>query len=501
MKSNMKYTVVIPEHQEEENYKLTEANILETQENCSEIIRIKDTEGKGTSYSRHMGIDQAKTEIIITCDAHMRFAKNALDNMANHIASHDGDILCCLQCHYNETLSFDEALYTGAKLIWKQDEEKEKKTLSAVWDSNAVGEIPAVMGGCYGFTKTSYKKIGEPMKLGIGWGGDEESISIAMRLIGGTVELLEYRCAHQYFKTKKRIGNANQVWYNRLRILYYLPLDDVTTKELRDFTFQSNDLKDNTETQKMLDGKMAEILASRKVLESNQKVSFKDYAEKWLTGYKKDMPVKIETSDIPVRILEHECLNCTRKHLATVRELLYRKDDMIMVLGHLACAYNHSGIKAIDTLITNYKDLSPEDVLPILKNMDLKQPFEISTRSKASSEEQCVEYLAIAAVIAMEIQTGYNTEEYHAALLGNLSIAQDLSVLTNVELANRIRGIRLWLYPDGVRIAHLRDIDTALIKDMARLNFATMPNRLGPRRGTPCGGCKKSKVLPATAPV
>lgn len=263
MKSNMKYTVVIPEHQEEENYKLTEANILETQENCSEIIRIKDTEGKGTSYSRHMGIDQAKTEI----------------------------------------------------------------------------------------------------------------------------------------------------------------------------------------------------------------------------------------SDIPVRILEHECLNCTRKHLATVRELLYRKDDMIMVLGHLACAYNHSGIKAIDTLITNYKDLSPEDVLPILKNMDLKQPFEISTRSKASSEDQCIEYLAIAAVIAMEIQTGYNTEEYHAALLGNLAVAQDLAVLTNVALANRIRGIRIWLYPNGVRIAHFRDIDTALIKDMAKLNFTVVPNQMAQRRGTPCGGCKKRQSL------
>ena len=200
------------------------------------------------------------------------------------------------------------------------------------------------------------------------------------------------------------------------------------------------------------------------------------------------------------RILEHDCMNCTLKHLATARELLYRKNDMIMVLGHLACAFNHSGIAEIDDLLNRYMQISPADVTPVIKKLNLEQAFQHTPRTEQSSEQQCIEYLAISAVIAMEIATGYSTDEYHAALLGNLSIAQDLAVLKNAELANRIRGIRRWLYPDGVRIAKFRAIDIALIKDMANNNFniedIPMETRIDKARtGKPCGSCGKKRAL------
>jgi hypothetical protein len=202
--------------------------------------------------------------------------------------------------------------------------------------------------------------------------------------------------------------------------------------------------------------------------------------------------VKIVATSAVKRILKHECMNCTLKHLATARELLYRKDDMIMVLGHLACAYNHSGIKAIDTLLNNYQNLNPADITPVIGKLNLEQEFVACQRSEQSSDLQCIEYLAISAVIAIEIATGYSTEEYHMALLGNLSIAQDLAVLKNAELANRIRGIRLWLYPDGVRVAKFRQIDVALIKDMAEQNF-TIPEQPKQVNHKPCRTCGKHK--------
>ena len=493
------YTVVIPEHNEKQNLAETIANIKATQKNCVHIEHVNDTERMGTSYSRHVGITRVKTEVIITIDAHMRFMPGALDKMAQHIADSTQDTLCCLRCHYNDSFDFDKPSYTGAKLLWKQDEKENRKAISAVWDSNDVGEIPAVMGGCYGFKKSSYLKMGEPWKLGFGWGGDEETLSVAMRLIGGVVELLPYRCAHLYIPRKEidttsENAGVSKVWYNKVRNLFYFPISNEQRNDLLEFTLSCDEIKDNRHlVTNLIDERLNEINKCKDILIKNQKIHFDDYASKWISGFKSTKEVKIKPQPVPHRILKHECMNCTVKHLSIVSELLKRKDDMVMILGHLACAYNHSGIRAIDKLINDYRVIEPKDIAPILERIDLEQEFEISVRSEKDTTQQCIEYLAIASVIAMEIATGYNNIEYHTALLGNLSIAQDLAVLKNAELANRIRGMRLWLYPDGVRIAKFREIDVALIKDMARLNYSVEPQQH--LKGKPCRGCGKKNLV------
>ena len=181
--------------------------------------------------------------------------------------------------------------------------------------------------------------------------------------------------------------------------------------------------------------------------------------------------------EVPRRILGHECMKCTIKHLVTVQALLQRDEDPIMVIGNLACAFNHSGIKAIDDLLNNYKTITDEDVAAVIKDIELEQPFNLTDRTVKNPKDLCVEYLAISVVIAMEIVTGYNTEEYHTALMGNLAIAQDWATLRNIDIANRIRDFRLFLYPDGPRIVNLTPLNISVLKALANVNFDVNAHR------------------------
>jgi len=287
-----KFSVVIPERNEKQNFEETKQNILETQKHCDEVIHIEDIKGYGTSYSRHLGVIQAQNEIIITCDAHMRFKPNALDLMADYIAENE-DILCCLKCYHNKNMSFNEACYYGADLLWVQEEKDNDRVLSAVWrKEKTCGEIASVMGACYGFRKSSYDKIGQPWKLGVAWGLDEETISMAMRLIGGKVELLDYECAHLLKTVSNYNLNKNDyigVWYNRIRNLYYLPIDIDTAKEMHKIVMNNANARLHApQIDLLLKSKMKDILEAKKVLMTHQKVSFDDYANKWIYGKKAD---------------------------------------------------------------------------------------------------------------------------------------------------------------------------------------------------------------------
>lgn len=289
----MKYSVVIPERNEAENFKLTAENIMQTQRNCNDIRHIEDSQGNGTSYSRHAGTVKAINEIIITCDAHMRFKPGVLDDMAQYIADNPLS-LACLKCHHNETISFDDCCYYGAEIHWKQEEKNNNRALSAKWrGSTATGEISAVMGACYGFDRRTYRKLGEPWRLGVAWGNDEETISIAIRLIGGSVVLLDGECAHQLRRVSGyQVSEADVigVWYNRIRNLHYLPIEPATAAELQEYVLSNPDSANRRkEILKLLAKKMPEIQQAKAVLINNQTISFSDYATKWIVNYPQEV--------------------------------------------------------------------------------------------------------------------------------------------------------------------------------------------------------------------
>lgn len=288
----MNYSVVIPERNEADNFRLTAENILATQKNCNDIQHVIDSTGHGTSASRHKGVVSAKNDIIITCDAHMRFKAGALDFMAQYIT--DNPIaLACLKCHHNPQMSFDDNCYHGAEIYWKQEEPNNNRALSAKWrGEQTTGEISAVMGACYGFNRNAYRKIGEPWRLGVAWGNDEETVSIAIRLIGGSVVLLDAECAHEFrSKSSYQVNERDIVgiWYNRIRNLHYLPIAPEVAKELQGYVMSNPDpTRRKDEIIRLLNFKMPDIQNAAAILRNNQTVSFEDYANKWIVNYPKE---------------------------------------------------------------------------------------------------------------------------------------------------------------------------------------------------------------------
>jgi hypothetical protein len=262
---------------------------MSTQKHCNDIRHIQDNQGNGTSYSRHAGVIRAKNEIIITCDAHMKFMPGVLDSMAQYIADNPLS-LACLKCHHNFDMNFNDNCYCGAEIQWKQEEPNNNRVLSAKWrPATTTGEISAVMGACYSFDRRTYQKLGEPWRLGIAWGNDEETISIAIRLIGGSVVLLDGECSHQLRKVSGYQLTENDisgVWYNRIRNLHYLPIEPATAAELQEYVLSNPDpTRRRKEILNLLSKKMPEIQQAKKILLKNQAISFNEYAKKWIVNY------------------------------------------------------------------------------------------------------------------------------------------------------------------------------------------------------------------------
>jgi len=284
------YAVLICHRNEEQNLLDTVANIRATQKHCVEYVLDADADGAGTSQMRHRGVMKSTREILIACDAHMRFAPGALDAMADFVAANPLRV-SCLKCHHNSTLSFGDKPYHGADLWLKVRERDQFTALTPRWrqvDPAAVTtepeEIGCVMGACYAFSRDLYNRIGQPWSMGRGWGCDEERLSIAARLVGGSVWLHPAECAHLY-RAQSQIPyqltpqDCVNVWYNRLSLLYYLPLPLELRIELSDWLHLNNTVTPTIKNQIRISDLIDEC---RQILMNNQTIEWQDYAQQWL---------------------------------------------------------------------------------------------------------------------------------------------------------------------------------------------------------------------------
>ncbi len=70
----------------------------------------------------------------------------------------------------------------------------------------------------------------------------------------------------------------------------------------------------------------------------------------------------------------------------------------------------------------------------------------------------CLKHLSTALVIAGEIARGYDAEDYHLLLMGNLAEAQEQSALISPPLSNRIRDTRLSIYGNSATAVLTADL-------------------------------------------
>jgi len=242
---NKRYTVVIAERNEPD----LKATVSDIRANSAlaDVVVISDKTGRGPQACRHYGITQAKTDIVIIVDGHMRFAPGSLDKMA--AAALPGDVVGCALCHHNADLSFEDSPYAGARWAWKSEDRGQYFVLTGKWRDRAdLGAIPCVMGACYSFSRAWYEKIGSPWRLGRGWGLDEETLSLATWLMGGRCEQVAAEVAHQYriqstLPYRLSAAQSAGVWANRITFLEMLPLPDQDRDELTAWLHQNGALR------------------------------------------------------------------------------------------------------------------------------------------------------------------------------------------------------------------------------------------------------------------
>ena len=284
------YTVVIPERNEGQELEKTIDNITETQESVSEIIVQSDKRGCGSCRTRHDGLMRSQTEVVITIDAHMRFEPGALDNLASFIAE-DETRVACLQCCHNRDLAFTETAYSGADLY----EQGPEYVFEAKWrHSGETGEIACLMGACYGLNVDFYKSLGSPWALGRGWGCDEQFLSIATRLAGGSVHVLPYRCSHLYrdgraVPYRQTLAEITNIHYNRLALIEYVQPDNLAEllKIFRRTAPAGLRIGDD-------------VRRAARCLESHRRMEFREFRNRWMItqsradGVRESNPVVID---------------------------------------------------------------------------------------------------------------------------------------------------------------------------------------------------------------
>ena len=232
----MKYAVIIAERNEPDILP-TIANIKAN--SSATVIRKTDTEGKGPQRMRDEGIMEADGfDVVIIMDGHMRVKPGTLDAMAQFAYDHPNTVSCAM-CHHTPKEDWTGKPYMGARFAWKAygKDANEPQSFTAKWRTDTtVGKIPCVMGACYAFRRDWYiDGLLRPWRFGTGWGCDEELISAATWLRGGSVHLLPFAVWHQARLPGKvpyelTSDQTLGVWANRWRMLTQLPLsmDELT---------------------------------------------------------------------------------------------------------------------------------------------------------------------------------------------------------------------------------------------------------------------------------
>ncbi len=210
------------------------------------IYAEEDTAGQGPGRTRHRAICKARAEGcdgFIIIDAHMRFQPRAFQKMMQRARFIKRGIVCA-RCHHNESMSFDDSPYLGAKFTIRANNGLEKVALACQWNEEVpkTATIGGIMGACYAMTMDWYEAIGEPLRLLHSWGFDEEYLAACTYFAGGKCELSTAEVAHLY-RNKGVANNTPQlnakIWANRLQLLDMLPLAKQTRDDLYAWTCSS----------------------------------------------------------------------------------------------------------------------------------------------------------------------------------------------------------------------------------------------------------------------
>ena len=194
----------------------------------AQFYAVEDKTLSGPGFNRHRGIVAAEgADVIVIIDAHMRFQGDALKRIIS--AARESGSLLVPFCHHNEQTSFSANkghYYAGGRIVYRARDGREHKPLDAKWArSDEPGRRGCVMGACYAFRRDWYMGVaGQPLSILLGWGCDEQALSMAAWMTGRKIEVIGEHVAHRYrerapwpFDAHKECRRVDQ---NRAALVY-----------------------------------------------------------------------------------------------------------------------------------------------------------------------------------------------------------------------------------------------------------------------------------------
>lgn len=189
----------------------------------------------GCGPSRHIGALAARAPWLLICDSHMRFTKDwyvewdkllmaqslahsiTAGNVIHYSKQSCGDTVFCATCLGLDSKHMDVehpvSKYHGATLnLYGPDRNNAKAPMQvyeAVWlprepEPQDGQELAAVMGACYFVSREWFLKLSATRFL-YPWGCDEQNLSIATWLAGGTVRLAKHiEVGHKFLLPNER---------------------------------------------------------------------------------------------------------------------------------------------------------------------------------------------------------------------------------------------------------------------------------------------------------
>jgi glycosyltransferase involved in cell wall biosynthesis len=203
---------------------------------------------RGCMAARHAGILKANTQNVVVVDAHMGFPQGWDDAVNAELDSHPDTVACAqMQSTDADLQPQGPGTYAAARIALRTvepiDGNPARKTyaaISAKWaHQQAPGEIGCVLGAFYAMRRKWYQAMAMPWSVGTGWGCDEEVISLASFLAGGTVRMMPITVGHVYQMAgqvwRKTADQTDEfgIWRNRLRILQLFPFEEELRSELK----------------------------------------------------------------------------------------------------------------------------------------------------------------------------------------------------------------------------------------------------------------------------
>jgi len=163
---------------------------------------------RGVGPCRNWAAERSTADVLIYVDGHMKFPAGLGNTIADHLRKFPDDITCCKMNSVDWEWQGD-SLHGGCSLHSFIEENVrpgakfgQRRGVGAKWykggGKKPARKIACAMGACYGIRRERYYEIGKPWQLLRGWGCAEQTVSVANRMCGGRVWLLDDVVDHMY---------------------------------------------------------------------------------------------------------------------------------------------------------------------------------------------------------------------------------------------------------------------------------------------------------------